>query len=50
MPLASFDASFILMMLTFMEFIPQLLEALGGEEIPQASNLLAPPWMAQRLR
>ena len=30
-----FDASFVLMMLTFMEFIPQLLDALGGEEIPQ---------------
>lgn len=32
---SQFDASFILMMMTFMEFIPQLLEALGGEEIPQ---------------
>jgi len=32
---SQFDASFILMMLTFMEFIPELLEALGGEEIPQ---------------
>lgn len=32
---SQFDASFILMMLTFVEFIPQLLEALGGEEIPQ---------------
>jgi recombination associated protein RdgC len=29
------DASFTLMMLTFMEFIPQLIEALGGEELPQ---------------
>lgn len=29
------DASFVLMMLTFREFIPQLLEALGGEEFPQ---------------
>ncbi|KSJ98283.1 hypothetical protein APA24_21400 [Pseudomonas aeruginosa] len=28
------DASFVLMMLTFREFIPQLLEALGGEEVP----------------
>lgn len=27
-----FDASFVLMMLTFREFIPQLLETLGGEE------------------
>lgn len=32
---SQFDASFILMMLTLKEFIPQLLEALGGEEIPQ---------------
>lgn len=29
------DASFVLMMLTFREFIPQLVEALGGEEFPQ---------------
>lgn len=28
-------ASFVLMMLTFREFVPALLEALGGEEIPQ---------------
>ena len=34
---SQFDASFILMMMTFVEFIPQLLEALGGEEIPQGS-------------
>ncbi len=32
---AQFDASFSLMMLTLVEFIPALLEALGGEEIPQ---------------
>ena len=32
---AQFDASFVLMMLTLMEFIPALLEALGGEDIPQ---------------
>ncbi len=32
---SQFDASFILMMMTFVEFVPQLLEALGGEEIPQ---------------
>ena len=32
---SQFDASFILMMMTFVEFIPQLLEALGSEEIPQ---------------
>ena len=30
------DASFTLMMLTFIDFLPQLFEALGGEEIPQA--------------
>lgn len=29
------DASFTLMMLTFAEFLPQLFDALGGEEIPQ---------------
>ncbi len=29
------DASFTLMMLTFAEFLPQLFEVLGGEEIPQ---------------
>ena len=30
------DASFTLMMLTLMEFLPALYQALGGEEIPQA--------------
>ncbi len=29
------DASFTLMMLTFGEFLPQLFDALGGEDIPQ---------------
>lgn len=29
------DASFVLMMLTFRDFVPALLEALGGEETPQ---------------
>lgn len=33
--LAQQDASFTLMMLTLVEFLPQLIEALGGEEIPQ---------------
>ena len=33
--LGQLDASFTLMMLTFVEFLPQLIEALGGEEIPQ---------------
>ena len=33
--LAQADASFVLMMLTFREFVPALIEALGGEEIPQ---------------
>jgi recombination associated protein RdgC len=34
--LGQLDASFTLMMLTFIEFLPQLFDALGGEEIPQA--------------
>lgn len=33
---AVFDASFIIMMSTFGEFIPALLEALGGEEVPES--------------
>jgi recombination associated protein RdgC len=33
--LGQLDASFTLMMLTFQDFIPALLEALGGEEMPQ---------------
>lgn len=35
-PAGQFDASFVLMMLTLVEFLPQLLEALGGEEISQS--------------
>lgn len=34
--LAQQDASFTLMMMTLVEFLPQLFEALGGEEVPQA--------------
>lgn len=34
--LAQIDASFVLMMLTFREFIPALLEALGGEHVPES--------------
>ncbi|EOG4610072.1 TPA: recombination-associated protein RdgC [Pseudomonas aeruginosa] len=33
--LSQFDASFVLMMLTLSEFVPELLDALGGEEQPQ---------------
>ena len=33
--LGQLDASFALMMLTFGEFLPALVEALGGEELPQ---------------
>ncbi|MFT0213016.1 recombination-associated protein RdgC [Pseudomonas sp. F1_0610] len=33
--LGQFDASFTLMMLTLSEFIPNWIEALGGEEVPQ---------------
>ena len=33
--MAQLDATFTLMMMTFAEFIPSLVEALGGEEIPQ---------------
>ena len=33
--LSQLDASFVLMMLTFREFLPALVEALGGEEYPQ---------------
>lgn len=33
--LGQLDAAFVLMMLTFRDFIPALLEAFGGEEIPQ---------------
>ena len=29
------NRGFTLMMLTFIEFLPQLIEAMGGEEIPQ---------------
>ncbi|MCY1550265.1 Recombination-associated protein RdgC [compost metagenome] len=34
--LAQLDASFVLMMLTFRELLPALIEALGGEEVPQS--------------
>ncbi|MBI6882495.1 recombination-associated protein RdgC [Pseudomonas putida] len=35
--LAQADASFLLMMSTFREFLPELFEALGGEEVPQGA-------------
>ena len=41
--LSQLDASFTLMMLTLVEFLPQLIEALGGEEIPRASDTRARP-------
>lgn len=33
--LSQLDASFTLMMMTFQNFIPQLIEAMGGEEMPE---------------
>ena len=33
--LAQQDASFALMMMTLVEFLPELFTALGGEEVPQ---------------
>ncbi len=33
--LGQLDAGFVLMMLTFRKFLPALVEALGGEEVPQ---------------
>lgn len=33
--LGQLDASFLLMMLTFRSFLPDLFEAMGGEEVPQ---------------
>jgi recombination associated protein RdgC len=33
--LGQLDASFTLMMMTFVEFLPALFEALGGEDTPQ---------------
>ena len=32
--LGQLDASFVLMMLTFRQFVPALIDALGGEETP----------------
>ena len=32
--LGQFDASFVLMMLTLRQFVPALIDALGGEETP----------------